>query len=507
MLKNVGSNWVLNIYIVVVSLIQGPYMVDMLGRDGDGVWRIVLGATALLGLLVMGVPMASVRFFSEHLAVEDKKSLNQAISSCIGLYLFLGMVALVVGAIFYIPFDMGLERAIDKGHVNAIWRSDARFAYALVVLHIAFGFVAQLPYGIMVAHHDFVRRNTVMISGLTAKLFLIFLLLWLKSSISMLAIASLGVLLAEFLVAWRIVVVKYPGTQISLRNFDRAMVKKIFSFSIFVLFLQLGIKLSFYLDGLVINWYMPAEYVSYYDRSGMFLVYLIEFLIAIGAVVMPMAARLRVQNRTDELGAVFLKWSKVAMCLTAMSCMFLAILGPEFVSAWLQDYRYRAPAEAVLPILMGASLVFLPIRGVALPLLMGLGKPGLPTVAFLVSGVVNLALKIILVPRLGLQGAAIGTAVPSVIFGVVVGIYVCRTIGVGAGAYFRYVYPKVLVGSLPVLALLFWIKYARGIEGRFEILAAGMMTAGLFGVMTVFYIYRNDEHVDLLGILKRKITQ
>ena len=113
-LKNIGSNWVLNIYIVVVTLIQGPYMVDMLGAEGDGVWRLVLGATALLNLLVMGVPMASVRFFSEHLAGEDKKSLNQAISSCIGLYLFLGVTAAAVGAIFYIPFGMGLERAIAE---------------------------------------------------------------------------------------------------------------------------------------------------------------------------------------------------------------------------------------------------------------------------------------------------------------------------------------------------------------------------------------------------------
>ena len=39
---------------------------------------------------------------------------------------------------------------------------------------------------------------------------------------------------------------------------------------------------------------------------------------------------------------------------------------------------------------MLSALVFLPVRGVALPILMGLGKPGVPTIGFLTAGVLNL---------------------------------------------------------------------------------------------------------------------
>src|SRR5439155_21137418 len=46
----------------------------------------------------------------------------------------------------------------------------------------------------------------------------------------------------------------------------------------------------------------------------------------------------------------------------------------------------------------------LPIRGVALPILMGLGKPRLPTIGFLIAGTVNLVLSILLVRPLGLAG-------------------------------------------------------------------------------------------------------
>ena len=65
---------------------------------------------------------------------------------------------------------------------------------------------------------------------------------------------------------------------------------------------------------------------------------------------------------------------------------------------------------------MVSFLIFLPIRGVALPILMGLGKPGRPAVALLVMGLLNLGLSIALIGPLGLVGVALGTAVPNVLF-------------------------------------------------------------------------------------------
>src|SRR5205814_1431989 len=81
--------------------------------------------------------------------------------------------------------------------------------------------------------------------------------------------------------------------------------------------------------------------------------------------------------------------------------------------AWWIDPRYERPAGQVLQILMVSYLVFLPVRGVALPILMGLGKPGVPTIGFLIAGLVNLGLSVALAGPLGLAGVALGTAIPN----------------------------------------------------------------------------------------------
>ena len=99
-----------------------------------------------------------------------------------------------------------------------------------------------------------------------------------------------------------------------------------------------------------------------------------DFVIAIAAVVSPMATKLNTEGRMDQLREIFLKWSKVALSLSILAGLFLIVLGPKFIGVWI-DPSYEGPSGQVLQILMISSLVFLPVRGVAIPILMGIGKP------------------------------------------------------------------------------------------------------------------------------------
>ena len=62
-----------------------------------------------------------------------------------------------------------------------------------------------------------------------------------------------------------------------------------------------------------------------------------------------------------------------------MAGLFLIVFGPTFIGWWI-DPSFEGPSGQVLQILMVSSLVFLPVRGVALPILMGLGKPKIPAI-------------------------------------------------------------------------------------------------------------------------------
>ncbi len=98
MFKSVGSTWAVSLVSMVAIYFITPFTIHKLGDDGYGTWNLINAITGYLALLALGVPMASVRYFAQHVASGDEKKLNETIGSCTALYLGLGAIALVVGA-------------------------------------------------------------------------------------------------------------------------------------------------------------------------------------------------------------------------------------------------------------------------------------------------------------------------------------------------------------------------------------------------------------------------
>jgi O-antigen/teichoic acid export membrane protein len=494
-LKNVGSNWIVTVVTVVAVYFLTPFTIHKLGDEGYGTWNLITAITGYLGLLVLGVPMASVRYFAQHVAKGDARKLNEAIGSCTALYLLLGGIALVVGGGLYVFFTRTYA-------IPATLHADARWAFGLMVLFVSVGFVALLPNGVLAAHDDFVPRNVIRLWGVLLRLGLTLGLLALRASLTVLALVQLACLVFDFGLCWLLVRRRYPATRIRLADFDWRMTRAIFAFSLYVLVLNAGARLSFETDSIVIGAFMNVGSIPYFTVANSFIIYLMEFLIAIAAVVMPTATRLQAQGKSAELQEIFLKWSKIALSLTLAAGLFLIVLGPRFI-AWWVDPSFERPAGDVLQILMVSYLVFLPVRGVALPMLMGLGKAGLPTIGFLIAGALNLGLSILLVRPLGLTGVALGTAIPNVLFAAVVFLQACRELDVSVPQFLRYVVPRALLGALPVMGLLLWFKLQLDVRSLAALAGAGLAMALLFGVTWVFFVYRNDKYVDLRAWLPR----
>jgi O-antigen/teichoic acid export membrane protein len=494
-LRNVGSNWVVNLGTMVVAYVLTPFLIRVLGNEGYGVWMLIMSITGYLGLLILGVPMASVRYLAEDVAEGDRQKVNETIGSCLGLYGFMGAAALIVGAGLLVFF-------FRRYGIPPAWEIDGRLAFGVVVLYVSIGFVGILPEGIMMAHHDFVVRNIVVLSVLVLRVVLTLVLLSSVPSLALLACIQVGCLTVDFWTSWFLIRRRYNGVRISLKDFDRAVVRRIFSFSLFVLMLNLGGLLSFQTDSMVIGAFLDVNQIPFYTVANSFLVYLIGFIAAIASVLMPIATKLKTEGKTDGLKEIFLKWSKISFSLTLLPGLFLLVLGPRFIAWWISP-TFERPAGVVLQILMLSGLVFLPVRAVVQPILMGLGRVGVPTFAFLGAGVLNLALSVVLVKRLGLAGVAIGTAIPTALVSLVMLVFACVVLGISLLAYARYVILRASLGAMPLLALLLWFRFECEVQSLTGLVGSGVAAGLFFALIWVFFVYRNDPYVQLSGRLRR----
>src|SRR3954462_14117413 len=141
MLRNIGSNWALTIVTIAATYVLTPFTIHTLGNDGYGTWTLITAMTGYMTLLALGVPMACVRYLAEHVAEHDSRKMNEAIGSCMGLYLMIGVVAALVG--------IGLTFVFTSLYdIPAALRNEARLAVAVMAVQVSAGFIGLLPEGI-----------------------------------------------------------------------------------------------------------------------------------------------------------------------------------------------------------------------------------------------------------------------------------------------------------------------------------------------------------------------
>ena len=498
-LKNIGSNWTLNLVQILVFMVLTSFTSDILGDRGYGIWESIVSATGPLQLLVLGVPMATVRTISERLGKGDPSGANQALGESVSLTIILGLVALLAGLVLYAIFP-----SLSSGwHLEPERAYDARTALLIVSINLAIGFALRLPYAVFDAHHDFFVRNLIMALGFVTKLGLTVLLLTWRTELRVLAAVQVTVALIEFAVAWLVSTRRHAPVRFGPGPISLAGAKSILSFSIFAFLLNMGALLAFRLDAVVIAAFMQPEDVTIYGFGNKIFDPLINLLLAIGMVVMPMASDLRSRGRADEVRDIFLRWSKIASIIVLMIGGYLLVLGPAFLDWWL-DPTSRESGR-LMQVLMLSFFLFLPVRAVALPVLMGLGKPKGPALGLAGMGLANLLLSLSLIGPFGLMGVALGTAIPNVLFGLWFAKVACSQLKVSFGEWVAYVLARGLLATVLCTGTLMAVNHQYPIHGFWPLVFAGLTYVACYLALQVLFVFRGDRFTDLYALAIAKL--
>jgi O-antigen/teichoic acid export membrane protein len=496
MLKNIGANWLQLIVSIAVAYYLTPFTLHTLGRDLYGTWLLITSITGYLSLLAMGLPMASVRFVAKHANDPDADALNRAVANSTGLSLVFGFVALVAGLAAFAFF------ATYRIPVGS--QFDARLAFVIVVANTAFGFVGQIPIAILAAYDDFVTQNKILVASLLMRLGFLVILLRLHPTLVLLAVSLTLSLAFELIASVTIIGRRYPRIRPRLHHLDWLTVRRIVGFSIYVLILGAGAQLSFQTDAIVIGKLIEVDAIPFFSSASLLTIYLMQLVIGVAAVVMPAAARLHALGISDTLGPLLLKWSKVCLSLTLAVAPFLLVAGPQFLGWWL-GRDFVGPGGTVLRILTVGSIVFLPVRGVAVPILMGVGNPRVPALGFAAAGALNLLLSIVWARPFGLVGVALATILPNALFAVLLLHVVCRNLRVSVRQYLSYVVSKPVIGTIPVMASLYLSTVAFDLDSFTGLCAAGALSMTVFGLTWILFVYRDDPFFDPARLLMTRL--
>jgi O-antigen/teichoic acid export membrane protein len=443
--RNILANYGGQASVVITGIVLTPILLGSLGPSMYGVLVLVMSIQGLASLLDLGVSASVVKYVAEHEAREEPAARNAVLSTLSMLHLVVGLVA---GALLTLVALVGLPLFdLAQGDMEA-----TRGALLVAAVGIAVNMVLSVPGNLIVGLRRFDVSNAVTVTQtLVSAVVTVAALSAGAGPAGLVAINVIGVALG-YLIRWWYGRRLLPDLRISPRLADRATLRRVGAYGGWLFLVDAGKTLFYHADAVLIALFLPVAAVGSYSlgfRPASAISYIAGPLVA---VFIPTAATMHARNEAGALQRLLLDGTRLSFGLTLAGAVWLWTFGDLLIEAWIgpgHDDAVAVMSVFVAVFLMGA------FQYSASAVLRGVGAVrGFATVV-LGEYAANIALSLVLIPRIGILGAAIGSLVPAVIAdGLLIPRLACRAVGVAYLDLLRAVPGAIVAGAVTAGALI-----------------------------------------------------
>lgn len=389
----------------IIGTISGIIIANLLGPSGKGIYTLyMLLPTFLVGLGNLGVGLANV-----YLGGSKKYEWDDLIANSLISGIMLGIPLTVVFIGYYLVSNPTFLQELDP---RLVLLTTAMLPFNLLSLffnHLLLGQNRIKEYNLV----------NLLSNGISLALLVVLLLI--------LDMDVFGAILA-----WAVTVV-ITTILSALLVYRQRKLKWYVQPAVFKESIRFGIKgylvniiqlLNYRLDMILVALLMGITFVGYYSISVTMAELLLLFPGAVGTVIFAQTPGLTT-DETNELtpiicrNTLFITLVSAALLFILSKYIILLLIGPDFLPA-LQ------PLWILLPGMVAGT-----IWKVLGNEITGRGKPQITTLASILALAIHIPLNILLVPHVGIAGAALAMSVSYLITGVVLLFYFRRITGHG----------------------------------------------------------------------------
>ncbi len=418
------AGWVTVLASTIAGFVVTPLILDNLGKEANGLWRLAFQVLGYYGLIDLSIGLAIIRYLSMYRGEGRADDFRSMFHTAVRLTGGLVTALLILVTVF--------ARPIAEVFTNEY---SAEFATVLRVMVFSTGLTAlALVVGaVLLAHEEFARTN---LSRAVVEIFrAVGSVAVLASGGGLVGLAwiSAGAAALNFAAVSYFVLRRYRRAILPSVGFSRPMAGNLARYAGTSLVNRGGTVLRFQVDIVVINAVVSTAAAGVYGVVLIVVQGIRMLTLAVADVIQPRLSA--IQSRPDEFRRSIVTFTNIVASVAVFIVAVLWVTIDDILAVWLRGAEDFTVADRET----AATVFRLLAIGTAIDMVLIVGQKSVEALAkhavlarlSLVEGVANLGLSILLGRFYGLEGVAIGTMVPSLLFrGVIQPTFVHRITGV-----------------------------------------------------------------------------
>ncbi len=415
-------------------------LVRYITQSGYGIYCLALTVMSIfVTISTLGLSEGSTRYIAYFRGKNEEGKVRGIISSSIKIAI-IASISFAVISFFASDFiSTSLFHTPDLSTPLKIFSIAIPFTVLITVFIAIFrGFERVEPN----IYFQNILRNILFI------LFLITVVLFGLSFLSVIYayLASIAITCVVFVIY---MMKKHPLSIRSGSSVTNPMTKELLIFSVPLLAVSMLMMLFLWTDTLMLGYFRTPDEVGLYNAALPLANLFPIILNSLGFLYTPLITQFYSKNQMEELRrayAISTKWCFMG----TLPIFFVLFLFPDVVLNLLFGSRYIGAAVALQILTLGLFLN--PLLGPLYHTLIAIGKPKVIMHAYLIGGFANIFLNIILIPSLGIVGAAIASASTCFILAIIVSLSVYQFSAIHP---FTRNYLKSIIISIGVIFIIY----------------------------------------------------
>lgn len=386
--------------LVVFAVVSTPVLVHRLGTAQYGVYILAVTAGGLLGLLDFGLGPALITFLSQSLQARDQVRSQKLVSTAMSLYLGIGIVGATAFALL-VPWLVGGLLRVPAGLAQparqSLWLSASGFGISMCL-----SVFNAIPTAL--ERYDLLTKRAVSVSLVTTLATIAYALTGgVLQGLVLINVLGGVIVLLSFYSASRSLL---PSVSFG-PGFDGASFRQLARFSAFKFVGSLGGTLVFRFDQFAIGALLGVGAVGYYAIPANGLLRVQGFLAQLVGPLFPRVSKLRGDNAA--LRVLYLRSCRGVAIVAVAVLVTLFVFADQILRYWIGGSQGELVARTSSSAMRWLVVAFLiqALASVPVTFCEALGKPHINNGFAAVGAIIHVPLVLVLVPRLGISGAAI----------------------------------------------------------------------------------------------------